>query len=214
MNSKRVSLWKRTACFALLVLALAALAGCTAEPANQTGATASQAPSTQSYIFEAEYVDLTDKAGAGPSNAALETELVLADAQASNEHYIGYTYFTGLFFDFVITSDAAQEATVAITLGSDLGATKINAEAFEIAVNGTPIAFAEFRLPDSSGKVNKVFKAYDLGTAQLAQGENTITLKILQNELYNGGTGGPLIDCITLHTAATLTWEPHEDNIQ
>lgn len=176
---------------------------------------AAQIPeSAMSNTFEAEFVDLTDKAGAGPSNAALETELVLADASASNGHYIGYTYFTDLFFDFVFTADSAKEATLKVVMGSDLGAAKMNPSVLEIAFNDAVLSYDEFKLSDSSGKVNKVFKVYDIGQVNLVEGENKVTIRVLENELYNGATGGPLIDCIVLDTQAALSWSPVESNVK
>lgn len=213
---------KRMLALLLLILAAVGLTGCGSakDAATPPAATATEAPAAsaapagevKSYTFEAEYVDLTDKAGAGPSNAALETELVLTDTAASNGNYIGYTYFADLFFDYVFTADAAKEATLKIVFGSDLGIVRLNPTVFEISVNGTALDYKEIKLPDSSGKVNKVFKEFNIGKINLVAGENKITLKVLANELYNGGTGGPLIDCVILDTEAALTWEPVTDN--
>lgn len=167
-----------------------------------------------SYRFEAEFVDLADKAGAGPSNAALETELVLADSGASNGHYIGYTYFTDLYFDFVFTSDSAKEAVLKVVMGSDLGAATMNPAVFEISLNETVLSYSDVKLSDSSGKLNKVFKEYEIGKVNLVEGENKVTLRILENELYNGATGGPLIDCVIVDTEAVLHWNPIESNVK
>ncbi len=207
---------KRLLTLAMIIVAALALTGCgSAKDATTPAAQATEAPAAgtaKSYTFEAEFVDLTDKAGAGPSNAAMETELVLKDSAASNSNYIGYTYFAELFFDYVITADSAKEATLKIVLGSDLGIVRMNPSVFEISVNGTALDYQEIKLPDSSGKVNKVFKEFTIGKINLVQGENKITLKVLANELYNGGTGGPLIDCVILDTEAILTWTPVESN--
>lgn len=218
MNTTKMSRMKWLLCLLAVMLVGLVLTGCSGTPAATTPtAEPTQAPAAtateKSYTFEAELVDLTDKAGAGPSNAAFETELVLKDSAASNGHYIGYTYFTDLSFDFVITSDAAKPATLKIVLGSDLGIVTMTPAVFEIAVNGTPIAYSDMKLSDSSGKMNKVFKEFTVGTVDLVEGENTVTLRVLQNELYNGTTGGPLIDSIILDTEAVLTWSPVESNV-
>jgi|GEM_PF-2924007 len=208
-------------CFVMAICAATAFTGCgntnNGADSEQTadGASASDeaVQAGEVYQFEAEYVDLTDKAGAGPSNAAMETELVLADANASNGYYIGYTYFADLYFDFNITADADGEANLEIVMASDLGAVSIGPSVFEISVNDTIISYDEFKLSDSSGKINKVFGTYTISKVNLVAGENKITLKILSNELYNGGTGGPLIDCIILETPAVLSWSPVTSNV-
>ena len=221
ITNNKMSKW--LLCMAMLLLLSLALTGCAKKPEEPApeadvqvteSAEAEGAGNMTSYIFEAEHVDLTEKAGAGPSNAAFETELVLKDTDASGGNYIGYTYFTDLSFDFAIVSDAAAEADMKITLGSDLGIITMNPAVFEISVNGTPVEYADMKLPDSSGKMNKVFKTFNVGKVNLAEGDNTITLHILANELYNGTTGGPLIDNIALDTTATLTWTPVETNVQ
>ncbi len=221
MKATNKQIIKRLMGIVLVIMMAIVLTGCsTAKDASPTTApttaptAAPAAASVNTYTFEAEYVDLADKAGAGPSNAAMETELVLADSTASNGHFIGYTYFSGLFFDYVFTADAAKEATLKIVLASDMGAIKINPEVFEVSVNGTPLAYDELKVPDGSAKVNKVFKEFTLGKVNLVEGENKITLTILENELYNGGTGGPLIDCIILSTEAVLSWQPVESNVK
>lgn len=221
MKTANMSKMKWALCLVAVMLIGLVITGCsssetpaaTATPAPESAATEAAAGTVQSYTFEAEYVDLTDKAGAGPSNAAFETELVLKDSAASNGYYIGYTYFTDLSFDFVITSDAAKEATLKAVLGSDLGIVTLTPAEFEISLNGTAINYDPIKLADSSGKMNKVFKKYTIGKVDLVEGENILTLRILANELYNGTTGGPLIDCLILDTEAQLSWSPVESNV-
>ncbi len=217
MKATHRNFFKQLLCIALAILAIVTLTGCDSkgntENTANSASTAAQDSGTNHYVFEAELVDLTDKAGAGPSNAAMETELILKDSKASNGCYIGYTYFADLSFDFAFTSDSAKEATLSIVLGSDLGVVRMNPSVFEISLNGTALDYAELKLLDSSGKINKEFKEFEVGKVTLAEGDNKITLRILENELYNGGTGGPLIDCVMLDTPAVLNWSPVETNV-
>lgn len=173
-----------------------------------------QVGETELFKFEAELVNLDDKMGAGPSNAAPGITMIRKDTKASNGHYIADTYRENLSFEFVITADDEGSALLVVALGSDLGAIKINPDVFEISINGEVISYKEFRLKDSSGALNKNFTEHAIGTINLVAGENEVKLMIKENTYINGSTGGPLIDYISLQSTAKLSWEPRLDNLE
>lgn len=163
-------------------------------------------------VFEAEYVNLSGKMGAGPSNISYETTMVFAGKNASNGYFLGDLNKTNLFFDFVINSSKADTAKLSLALGSQIGALRLSPNNFEISVNGLPIKYTAFNVADSSDSVERTFKSFNIGTINLKEGKNTITLTVLENEYLNGGTGAPIIDCIKLNSDAKLTWSPVTSN--
>lgn len=165
------------------------------------------------YIFEAEYVDLSEKVGAGPSNAAPGVTMIRKDSEASNGHYIADTYKEGLSFEFEFNANSDGEGLLTLSLGSDLGVIEMNPNVFEISVNGEVVNYQSFKLPDSSGRLNKVFREFAINNIMLVEGENEIKLTIKDNTYINGSAGGPLIDFLKVTTDIELEWNPVLENI-
>lgn len=168
------------------------------------------------FTFEAEYTDVDGLVGAGSSNSAEGTDMILPAANASNGYYIGFTHKKGLTITFVINSDKAATANlkIGLTPAEGMNSIKIAPATFIVKVNGTAVNYSEQNVVDNNTNMNKrQFKKYDAGTVNLVAGENTITLTIGDNDYVNGKAGGPSIDALYLTTEAALTWEPYEDNI-
>jgi len=181
------------------------------------------------HIFKACYVDLTDKQGGGWSYNPVGVGLIQQDmpnydtglgefGAEKNEgfefnYFIGGTWFPGLFFDFVINSDTTGTGRLQVRLANDLQSDEdvvFTPDELEISVNGTVIKYASF--------TTKNYKFEDFLVAEeinLLEGENKITITILENELVsaNLSTLGPLIDCIKIRTQAGLIWEPKLSNL-
>lgn len=172
--------------------------------------------SGKEYTFEAEYTDVDDLVGAGSSNGAEGTDMILPAEKASNGYYIGFTHKKGLTITFEITSDKAAEANlkVGLTPAEGMQAIKINPDTFNVKVNGVAVSYSEQNVKDNATNMNKrEFKKYDMGKVNLVAGKNTVTLTIGENDYVNGKSGGPSIDAVYLTTEAALSWEPIEDNI-
>ena len=173
-----------------------------------------------SLVMEAEYTYLDDVAGAGISNNNAGLSMIYGDgtdAQKemwSNGYYVGYTHNDTTELTFVFNSSAATTANIVIMLGSEVGDITINSDNFAVLVNGEEQAIPNWFV-EGSEMDEATFNTCRLSAAvNLVEGENTITLKVLPNDL--GGqdvTRGPLIDCVKVtSTSSKLTWTPHEDN--
>ena len=172
------------------------------------------------YTMEAEYVDIVDVIGSGLSSDQSGYNLIYGDGtQAqkdlgwSSGYYVGYTYTTEFKLDFVFEADKATTATIIIRLGSELGNIMLTPDNFEVSLNDTPINYAAMTIDNSESMASMKFSDKTLtNNASLVQGENTISIKILENDLRGSTTGGPTIDCIKVQTDAKLTYMENTDN--
>lgn len=180
--------------------------------------TNSNTTSEQTYIFEAEYVNLDNFHGAGISNSADGVNNIYGDGNEkdiekgwSNGYFLGNTYAVNSI-DFVVESDSKSNGKLIMRFASELGNMSLTPEAFGIEVNGTELDYS--MLVQGSSQGNYDFKDYPInGNISLLEGENTIRLSIKENTLQGGNrTGAPLIDCIKVTTDANLTWTPLTDN--
>lgn len=172
------------------------------------------------YTMEAEYVDIVDVVGSGLSSDQSGYNLIYGDGtQAqkdlgwSSGYYVGYTYTTEFKLDFVFKADKATTATIIIRLGSELGDIMLTPDNFEVSLNGTPINYAAMTIQNSESMAAMKFEDKTLtSNASLLQGENTISVRILDNDLRGSTTGGPTIDCVKIRTDAILRYTENTDN--
>lgn len=165
-------------------------------------------------VFEAEYTYMEDVVGGGISGAAAGLNMIMENKDASNEFYVGSTHSQKCVITYKITSDKDTSATLRLVLANELGEMKINPKTLIITVNDEEFEYKEFKLPAEKKSVGKTFSQFKLGDIDLKSGENTITFQIGENEYCNGGTGGPLFDCIKLTCDAKLTMEEYPENIE
>ena len=171
-------------------------------------------PGVKEFVFEAEYVDLDGKASITASGSIQDVMLVFGDGtQAdknrgwSNGYYIHSTSANNFRLDFVITSDAAAEATIILRLGSLFGTVAFNASNYSVRFNETAVNFGTISLAGSTEEAMQ-FTDYRIPvTVQLLEGENTISLITLNNTFQAVNVGGPSVDCIKVRTTAALTWD-------
>ena len=178
------------------------------------GATAAFAEEVTNYFFEAEYSYLEDVVGGGISGAAAGLNMIIENADAHNEFFVGSTHSDKTILTFVITSDADTTATLRVRLGNELSAMKLNPANLIVKVNDELFEYDEFELPAEAKAVGRTFTNFVLGDISLKEGENIITFQVGPNEYCNGATGGPLFDCIILSTAAGLEMTEYEENIE
>lgn len=168
----------------------------------------------EAVVFETEYTYMEDVVGGGISGAAAGLNMIMENADASNEFYVGSTHSDKCIITYKITSDKDTKATMRLVLANELGAMKLNPKNLIIKVNEEEFEYEEFELPAETKQVGKTFSQFKLGDIELVEGENIITFQIGENEYCNGGTGGPLFDCMKLTADAELTMEEYPENIE
>lgn len=178
--------------------------------------------SLSSYVLEAEYVDLEDAIGAGYSSDQRGLGMIYGqgtqaeiDKGWSSGYYLGYTYTPEFTIDFVFTADKAATATLVLRLGSELGNLSLTPDIFEVKLNGTSIDYGDMYIAGGVQNDMENVKFYDktvTATAELKEGENIVTLSVLANSIMGSRSGGPLIDCLKISTAAKLAYTELKDN--
>ena len=182
------------------------------------------------YIFEAEYVNLAGKNGAGWSGGAAGTAMITKDtitsnpelgtnANASNGFYLTYLYSYGLFIDFVITSDRATEATLILRLSAEQrDPFVITDDEYLVTLNGTKVNYGSITIYGALAALQQQklpFQDVISIPIQLVAGTNTIRFTT-NNQNSMGGTmdaTAPLFDCIKIDTIAMLNWNPLIENL-
>lgn len=189
------------------------------------------------YVFEAEYTDLTGLKGKGFSHEAHGADLAVPDAvdnesvitigreglaKASNGFYVSYFYVKGLTLTFKITSDVeVNDAKLSMRLSGELIHTlTLTDEEWVVKVNGEKIEYGSFTVdnidtnPINDGK--REFQDFVVTTSMhLNAGENVITLTVNNDKPMGGviASTAPLIDCIKIDTTAKLSWNPQTSNL-
>lgn len=167
-------------------------------------------------IMEAELVDLRGLTGAGWSGGASGSDMIQVFADASGSRAVGYTYTTGLVFNFVFNaSEAVSDADLYIRLTTEIGTVTFSPDNLEIKLNGTALNFAPMTIEGVTNTVSP-FEEFVVGTGlDLLEGENVISISILPNTLIDGSRmGGPIIDRLRLDTSASLSWQPFSFNLE
>ena len=182
------------------------------------------------YVFEAEYVNLAGKNGAGWSGGAAGTAMITKDtitedpdlgtnANASNGYYLTYLYSYGLFIDFEITSDRATEATLILRLSAEQrDPFVITDDEYLITLNGSKVNYGSITILGAYAALQQrklPFEDVISITINLVQGKNVIRFTT-NNQISMGGTmdaTAPLLDCIKINTIAMLTWSPILENL-
>ncbi|MDD2575791.1 MAG: hypothetical protein PHD47_04930 [Acholeplasmataceae bacterium] len=176
----------------------------------------------QTYIMEAEYVDLSDVKGGGHSNEASGVDVIYGDgteaekeAGWSNGYFVAFTHKEGVQLTFVFNaSEAATGATIVLRLGSEMGELTFSPSSFSVNLNGEEIDYGNVTIASNSPSLGEMV-FYDktiTTTATLVEGENILTLTVLANELAGGTTAGPIIDCVKITTNVELEWTELIDN--
>lgn len=171
------------------------------------------------YTMEAEYIDLSAVVGAGISSEASGVNMIHGngtDAEKnkgwSSGYYLGFTYVANLELNFVFEAEQEAKATIVLRLGSEIGDITFDPNSLAVKLNGEAITYSNI-LVYGSDMADMEFKDYTItSNATLKQGENTISIVVLNNTLRSGQVGGPMVDAIKLTTNTRLTWTSHEDN--
>lgn len=170
----------------------------------------------QTNRFEAEYIDLTGKQGAGYSSDNGGVQMIATRAEASNGFSLGYMHKEELFVDFVIYSDSDAQGTLVICVASEAGTHTYTDEQFKVSVNGNKIAYGSVEIKGSEEEEQiGDFQPLSFGTVDLVEGENIIRITIGENTYRPGGqTAGPEIDYVEIDdSSAELSWRPKVYNL-
>lgn len=176
------------------------------------------------YFFEAALTELDNLSGGGLSGNPTGKAMIVKGNSAANamsevngvKAYIGgCLHKTNICITFKFTASKAAEADLSISIGGDLAQTKEwGPDVLEIKANGTALSYPKFNLYRKDSNTLVTFSLKSLGKTQLVAGENTVTVTVLANDYYNGGTGGPALDGLQVVTGAELTWSPRTDNLE
>ncbi len=180
------------------------------------------------YVFEAEYTDLSAIKPCGWSGSPSDYLATIAykDAQsnpelgASNDRFLSFLYREGTTVEFVIQSDRdISDATLSVRLSAEGGkGFPLMPSTYKIQLNDADIEYETIMFEDVPPLPGFLpFRDYTVKiNASLKKGTNTIKL-ITANNMSLGGTTGataPCIDCIKILTSAKLTWTPLTENIE
>lgn len=166
--------------------------------------------------FEAEYVDLTGKSGAGYSSNPTGTGLIQKFDDASNGACVSYL-FTEIYLDFVVESSVDLTGlTMTFCLASEIGeSTVFTSDDMKFYVNETEIEYDPITI--AGGNQSKGdFQTFDIADdVSLKKGENTIRIQIISNTLRNGtSTGAPVVDYMELNdTEGKTSYRPKVSNL-
>lgn len=163
---------------------------------------------SDTYVFEAENVDLSGMSGPGFSGSATEGTMIVTntDKNASGNKYVSYLYRNNLALKFVIASDKATTATLSLSLAAELTGVTLNKGNYKLIVNDVEVDYGTIALQNGAA-----FSDSAPITIQLKEGQNTIILRTANSEKpAEGGTYeaiAPMVDCIKLTTDAVLIWD-------
>lgn len=170
------------------------------------------------YLFEAEDVSLSGKAGKGYSGEAEGKGLVQREGKGStlgvsNDRFVGYTYVNGFTLDFYIVSDmAVSDAVITARLSGEFEDFTLTPDMFEISLNGTPINYGRIEMTGVPNMAVREFQDYVIiRDAELAEGVNCIEFRVSNDVNWIGGgtvaATAPLFDCVKIDTTAVLWWD-------
>ena len=142
--------------------------------------------------------------------------------KASGGYYIAGLYVQGNELVFTINAEAAvTDAVLVLRLAAEFRNITMSPDStatdyYTISVNGTAIDYAPITMQGTDATVidggQFPFEDYTITTSlSLKQGENVIRLITSNSNAYHVGTmraNAPMIDCMKIYAATTLTWTP------
>lgn len=162
--------------------------------------------------MESEYVDLTGIWGSGISGSASGLNLIQPSKNASNGYYIGSTHREGFALTYEFNAEKALSTDITLGLGNELGVgLAFDTDSLTVVLNGTKVTYKKAITVRVDG-----YKGYEIGSADLVAGKNTLVVTVVgPNEYCNGGIGGPEFDYVELKsTGNNLSWTPLTDNLE
>ncbi len=179
---------------------------------------------TSTYVFEAEYTDLTGKTGPGFSGTAQESGMIVDNATASNNKAVSYMYQNRNSLEFYIAcSEAVTDATIVLSLAAEMDNISFSSTDFEVIVydssnltydsdgyltGGTVLSYSYTSIANNS----TFSDAVTISGVSLNAGGVLIQLYVNNSTRPMGDAStysatAPMIDCIKITTSAVLTWD-------
>ena len=167
---------------------------------------------SSTYVFEAENVNLLDKAGPGYSGENAGNGMIVTNTGigASGDKFVAYQCKNGNSLEFYVASDeAVSNATLTVRFAAEYASMTLTPDIYQISVNGTPLNYNDIVLTLPDGANQSQFQDFEITGVSLKEGENLIQLKTTNNN----GLGGtltataPIIDCIKITTTAVVIWD-------
>lgn len=204
-------------CITLIVSLCALFASC------DMGGDDSSAPQSggyETYVMEAEYIDLTGIQGGGVSYEKSGVNMIYGngtDAEKelgwSNGYYVYATDADGLSLKFVFDSASATKGvSLTLRLGNENGTFEFNPDNLVLKLNGEEIDYSPITIKGPVTLDEMTFKDYTVATnLSLKKGENEISFTV--KNAGGGYTTGPRIDCIKLKSKSKLNFHAKTGNI-
>lgn len=189
------------------------------------------------FTFEAEKTQLTGlsddidlglateggaKLGYNFSGSANGVNLIKSSDQASGGSYVTGLFYRSAYLQFEVTSDkAVSGATLKLVLSCEYADIALTSKTYQVAVNGTNLTFDDISLGSGASVSTDPgprggFKEVYIGTIDLNEGQNIITLTVNNSETPAGEAGtvdaaSPCVDCIRIYSDAELTMTEYEN---
>ena len=213
-----------------IVLALI-LVICSVMMTTACGGSGTNNDERNTYVFEAEGIDVTGLTGRGYSVSYAETELIIGQEvfptipdnvakSMSNGFCIAYWNTPGTTLTFNINADKASENnTITLRVSSEYGSLDVTKEALSVIVNDEELDYSPFTIVGEN--LSNVtdwhglavpFADYNISAKfPLKAGENVIKIRTNANEMGFPedsflNSVSPDLDCIKIKSDSVLTW--------
>jgi len=177
-----------------------------------------QEPTVKTYIYEAEYVDLTDVWGSGWSNTSTEWQMVVGDGVStptSNGFYVAYFVPPAGVLKFPFTSSAAGKGKLSFSMVSEyakdffgVSAMLLEPDMMTLKINGVEINYSVLIRGENQPTAD--FDEYVfLDEFDIVQGENIIEISMSEPNTYFPGRigGGPNVDYMKIESTLNLVMD-------
>lgn len=164
------------------------------------------------YVFEAENVDLSQKAGPGYSGENAGRGMIVTNptVSASGNKFVAYQCKNGNSLEFYIACDEeVEDAQLVVRFAAEFSSMTLTPDIYSISVNDQKLSYSNIVLNLSDGEQQGQFNDFTISNISLKKGANVIQLKTT-NSMPLGGTltaTAPIIDCIKITTSAVLIWD-------
>lgn len=180
---------------------------------------------TQTYVFEAEDTDLTNKVGPAFSGTCSENGMIVpapANRGCSNDRFVSYLYRNGNSLEFYVAADEdLNDVTIYARLSAELRDFTYTPENFKFYLNDEELKYAPIvftNVPQNDDPAAALdcldFKDFVIATkVNLKKGQNLIRL-VTENSIAMEGTtleaAAPIVDCIKIETTGVVIWDANK----